>query len=89
MSERDAGGPGPIDVPREVLISSVVVDDLDTMDAPHVVHVIDPYLDVPLVFGPFPTPGSAAEFADRFGAELRYEGCEEPLRVTVAPLRPG
>ena len=64
-------------------------DDAETLDMAHVVVVADPYLDVPLAFGPFAGPAWAAAFAERYRDDLRYDGCEAPATVTVIPLRHG
>ena len=70
------------------MIASMVRSDVETLDALHIVHVIDPYLDVPLAFGPFATPELATNFAASYELDVRYEGCEEPVTVTIVPLRP-
>ena len=69
------------------VIASVVQNDLETLEAPHIVHVVDPYLDVPLVFGPFVGPGDASVFAEGYRSDVCYEGCEELVTVTIVPLR--
>ena len=62
-------------------------EEADTLDMEHVVLVDDPYLDVPMVLGPFSGPVNAATFAHQYREDLQYEGCEFPARVTVVPLR--
>ncbi len=70
------------------VVEAVIRDELDAIDLPHVVHVTDPYLDLPLVFGPFNDPGQAADFAERYRSDLRYDGCDVVATTVVAPLRP-
>ena len=74
---------------RVDLVDALARDGADTLDLAHVVVVADPYLDVPLAFGPFAGPAGAAAFAERYRDELRYEGCDAPATVTVIPLRHG
>lgn len=70
------------------VLDAIVLDELDALGLPHVVHVVDHYLDVPLVFGPFRDPSEAAAFADRYRADLNYDGCDLPPVTVITPLRP-
>ncbi len=88
MDPPDPAGSHPLDTYQIAMIQVVASDAVDTLDLPHIVHVSDPYLDVPLVFGPFAAPVDAIVFADTYRRDLSYLGCETEPTITVIPLRP-
>lgn len=69
------------------VVAALAQEAVENLSLAHVVLVDDPYLDAPMVVGPFPGPVSAASFADQFRRDLRYEGCEASVAITVVPLQ--
>lgn len=88
MNERWKQPSGMTIDPRDV-IGDIADDEARSLDLPHVLHVVDPYLTTGCVFGPFSTPIDAACFAEQYVAELSYAGCLLPVRFTIYPLREG
>lgn len=72
---------------RRDVIAWIARDAAETLESPHVVHVNDPFLDAPLVVGPFESPVAASVFAEIYRTELVYAGCDDPPTITVMPLR--
>lgn len=69
------------------VIASIARDEAATLELPHVVHIADPFLDVPLAFGPFEGPVLAAAFIESYLAGVIYDGCDDPPAATIVPLR--
>lgn len=69
------------------VIARIARDEADTLELPHVVHLDDPFLDVPLVFGPFEGAVLAMAFAESYVADVIYVGCDVPPTATIVPLR--
>ena len=72
----------------EAIIRTTARDVASELDLPHVVHVFDRVLGLPTVLGPFPSPMSAAMFAERYVREACGFGDVATLRADVIPLEP-
>jgi len=66
---------------------AIARDAIRTLDVPHVVHVYDRVLRLPIVLGPFPGPVSASVFAERYVADATGLADDRAsLRADVIPL---
>lgn len=88
-TNKDRKRPAHTTIDPRTVIDDIAAEEANSLDLPHVAHVVDPYQPTACVFGPFPSPLAAACFAEQYAADLTYDGCREPLSITIYPLREG